>query len=187
MFFVFPLFGFTITHFLKSSSLVLTFCFMEVKLFFLLIALLVTLSSSNSTSNIVFESRTSVSGRSLLSAKKQCEVDFQSKNYTDLTRQCRGPTYPATECCAAFKQFACPYAHQINDLNTDCAKVMFSYITVHGNYPLGLFASECKETKVGLVCPSSPRVSAAPHHTTLVVSAATAVLAFLVFWFNNEK
>ncbi|CAN6914861.1 unnamed protein product [Brassica oleracea] len=130
--------------------------------------------------DIVFESRTSVSGRSLLSAKKQCEVDFQSKNYTDLTRQCRGPTYPATECCAAFKQFACPYAHQINDLNTDCAKVMFSYITVHGNYPLGLFASECKETKVGLVCPSSPRVSAAPHHITLVVSAATAVLAFLV-------
>lgn len=98
MFFVFPLFGFTITHFLKSSSLVLTFCFMEVKLFLLLIALLVTLSSSNSTSSmfyvvslfsqicfrdnsdnllcslsvvIVFESRTSVSGRSLLSAKKR--------------------------------------------------------------------------------------------------------------------
>uniref|UniRef100_M4DRG0 GPI-anchored protein LLG1-like domain-containing protein n=1 Tax=Brassica campestris TaxID=3711 RepID=M4DRG0_BRACM len=110
----------------------------------------------------------------------ECEVDFESKNYTDLTRQCRGPTYPATECCAAFKQFACPYAHQINDLNTDCAKVMFSYITVHGNYPLGLFASECKETKVGLVCPSPPRVSAAPHYITLVVSAATAVLAFLV-------
>lgn len=110
-----------------------------------------------------------------------CEVDFESKNYTDLTRQCKGPKYPAKECCAAFKQFACPYAHQINDLTTDCARIMFSYITVHGKYPPGLFATECRETKEGLVCPSSPpRVSAAPHHITLVVSAATALLAFLV-------
>ncbi|KAJ4867829.1 GPI-anchored protein LORELEI [Raphanus sativus] len=151
---------------------------MEAKLFFLLMALLVTRSSSSPITNSVFESQTSVSGRNLLSVKK---LDFESKNYTDLTRQCKGPKYPAKECCAAFKQFACPYAHQINDLTTDCARIMFSYITVHGKYPPGLFATECRETKEGLVCPSSPpRVSAAPHHITLVVSAATALLAFLV-------
>ncbi|KAJ0263239.1 GPI-anchored protein LORELEI [Hirschfeldia incana] len=156
---------------------------MELKLLFLLMALLVTVSSSSSISRSVFESQISVSERKLLNAKKQCEVDFESKNYTDLTRQCRGPTYPAKECCAAFKQFACPYAHQINDLNTDCAKIMFSYITVHGNYPLGLFANECQETREGLVCHSPPNLNAsnAPHHDiTLLVSAATAILAFLV-------
>ncbi|CAH8336971.1 unnamed protein product [Eruca vesicaria subsp. sativa] len=155
---------------------------MEVKLFLLLMALLVTLSSSSSISNSVFESETSVSGRNLLNAKKHCEVDFESKNYTDLTRHCRGPTYPAKECCQAFKEFACPYANQISDLNTDCAKIMFSYISAYGHYPLGLFANECKETKVGLVCPSPPNLNAstAPHRITPVVSAATAILAFLV-------
>ncbi|KAF8082178.1 hypothetical protein N665_0845s0036 [Sinapis alba] len=153
---------------------------MEIKLFLLLMALLVTFSSSSSISNSVFESQTSVSGSNLLNAKKQCEVDFESKNYTDLKRQCRGPTYPAKECCWAFKQFACPYVNQINDLNTDCAKIMFSYITVHGNYPLGLFANECQDTKEGLVCSSPPHASNAPHHISLFISTATAVLAFLV-------
>ncbi|KAG8472753.1 hypothetical protein CXB51_034662 [Gossypium anomalum] len=59
----------------------------------------------------------------------------------------------------AFKKFACPYAKQINDLRTDCASTMFSYINLYGKYPLGLFTAECREGKQGLKC-----LKSAPTH-----------------------
>jgi len=37
-------------------------------------------------------------------------------------------------------------------MRTDCAEVMFSYINLHGKYPTGLFAKNCKEGKEGLDC-----------------------------------
>ncbi|XP_024013734.1 LOW QUALITY PROTEIN: GPI-anchored protein LORELEI [Eutrema salsugineum] len=164
---------------------------MELKLLFLLMTSLVTLSSSSSISDSVLESQTSVTERSVLHTKKKCEVNFEYMNYTAMTKRCKGPAFPAKECCLAFKEFACPYANQINDMNSDCAKTMFSYMNIYGNYPTGLFANEakCKETKDGLVCPPPPLSSlslnastadsTAPRLITLLISATTTVLAFL--------
>ncbi|KAI4322668.1 hypothetical protein L6164_022339 [Bauhinia variegata] len=131
-------------------------------------------------------------GRSLLQAKKSCEVDFEHMNYTILTSQCKGPQYPPKVCCGAFKQFACPVAAQISDMQTDCASVMFSYINLYGKYPPGLFANECKEGKEGLDCenvkaadapgPSSnAQVPAVPHSMILMATAGFSL--FLVQFF----
>ena len=85
-----------------------------------------------------------------------CPVNFEFLNYTIITSKCKGPQYPPNNCCAAFKEFACPYAEVLNDLTNDCASTMFSYINLYGRYPPGLFASECREGKQGLACPALP-------------------------------
>ncbi|KAF9624654.1 hypothetical protein IFM89_012700 [Coptis chinensis] len=84
--------------------------------------------------------------------EKGCPQNFEFQNYTIITSQCKGPRYPPKLCCDAFKRFACPYAAYINDLASECASVMFSYINLYGKYPPGLFASECREGKAGLDC-----------------------------------
>ncbi|ESQ45782.1 hypothetical protein EUTSA_v10011088mg [Eutrema salsugineum] len=146
---------------------------MELKLLFLLMTSLVTLSSSSSISDSVLESQTSVTERSVLHTKKKCEVNFEYMNYTAMTKRCKGPAFPAKECCLAFKEFACPYANQINDMNSDCAKTMFSYMNIYGNYPTGLFAND------SLSLNASTADSTAPRLITLLISATTTVLAFL--------
>ncbi|KAK9134108.1 hypothetical protein Scep_013636 [Stephania cephalantha] len=88
--------------------------------------------------------------------KKACPVNFEYLNYTIMTSQCKGPKYPPNLCCGALKEFACPYADQLNDVSNDCASTMFSYINLYGKYPPGLFASECREGKQGLECPALP-------------------------------
>lgn len=85
-----------------------------------------------------------------------CPVNFEFLNYTVIVSRCKGPRYPPKECCGAFKDFACPYVEYINDLTTDCASTMFSYINLYGRYPPGLFASECREGKEGLACLAPP-------------------------------
>ncbi|XP_048235162.1 GPI-anchored protein LLG1-like isoform X2 [Ricinus communis] len=85
-----------------------------------------------------------------------CPVNFEFQNYTVITSQCKGPKYAPETCCAAFKEFACPFADVLNDLTNDCASTMFSYINLYGKYPPGLFASECREGKEGLECPAPP-------------------------------
>ncbi|CAA0832496.1 LORELEI-LIKE-GPI-ANCHORED PROTEIN 1 [Striga hermonthica] len=116
---------------------------------------LVSLSSAALISDGVFGS--SVLGeRRLLQAKKQCPVSFEFQNYTTLIDQCKGPQYPKKPCCDAFKEFACPFAEVLNDLSNDCASSMFSYINLHGRYPPGLFANECREGQQGLECPAPP-------------------------------
>ncbi|KAK4851202.1 hypothetical protein QYF36_013213 [Acer negundo] len=124
--------------------------FSSILFFFLLVGL----SSSTFISDDIFESHTGT-GRNLLQAKKACPVNFEFLNYTIITNKCKGPRFPAVQCCNAFKDFACPYADEINDLTTDCASTMFSYINLYGKYPPGLFASECREGKNGLACPAS--------------------------------
>ncbi|XP_022735059.1 GPI-anchored protein LLG1-like [Durio zibethinus] len=127
-------------------------------------------------------------GRNLLQAKKACPVNFEFLNYTIITSRCKGPQYPPAQCCSAFKEFACPYAEQINDLTTDCATTMFSYINLYGSYPPGLFASECREGKEGLACPAlSPSasendnasVSQLTCNPSLLLMATAAFLMFL--------
>ncbi|CAN0857927.1 GPI-anchored protein LLG1 [Linum grandiflorum] len=120
-------------------------------------------SSNASTllSDSVFGSDAGPGGRNLLQAKKACPVNFEFMNYTVITSQCKGPSYPVKECCSSFKDFACPYAEVLNDLENDCASTMFSYINLYGKYPPGLFSSQCKDGKQGLDCPaSSPSQSA---------------------------
>ena len=90
-----------------------------------------------------------------------CPVNFEFLNYTIITSKCKGPKYPSDLCCGAFKEFACPYADVLNDLTNECASTMFSYINLYGKYPPGLFASECREGKLGLACPApAPSTSA---------------------------
>ncbi|RDX89174.1 GPI-anchored protein LLG2 [Mucuna pruriens] len=157
-------------------------------LYFFLLATLV--SASTFLSDDIFESGLPT-GRALLQMKKACGVDFENQNYTVLTSQCKGPQYPANVCCEAFKQFACPFADEINDMTTDCSSVMFSYINLYGKYPPGLFANECKEGKQGLDCsevkPTNKSDSSntihvpAPHLFSLI--AIAVFLTFLLHFF----
>ncbi|XVF03534.1 hypothetical protein REPUB_Repub05bG0002400 [Reevesia pubescens] len=116
-----------------------------------------------------------------------CPVNFEFLDYKIITNQCKGPNYPPESCCSAFKEFACPYADQINDLTTDCATTMFSYINLYGKYPPGLFASECTEGKKGLACPAvSPSTSENASGTELICNSSlllTATAGFLMFLF----
>ncbi|KAH7674231.1 hypothetical protein IHE45_08G059400 [Dioscorea alata] len=146
-------------------------------------------SSTTYISDGVFQSHGST-GRNLLQAKKNCPVNFEFMNYTIITSQCKGPRYPANLCCGALKQFACPYADDLNDLTNDCASTMFSYINLYGKYPPGLFSSECKEGKEGLACPpsSAPQVEddksnaehMSHHLLTVVLLVSVFVLHFLL-------
>ncbi|KAL3503690.1 hypothetical protein ACH5RR_038139 [Cinchona calisaya] len=119
------------------------------------LSLLISTSASTFLSGGVFGDHIAT-GRNLLQATQSCSINFESQNYTIITSQCKGPQYPANLCCAAFKEFACPFAEELNDLSNNCATVMFSYISINGNYPPGLFASECTEGKQGLACPALP-------------------------------
>ncbi|PIN21342.1 hypothetical protein CDL12_05954 [Handroanthus impetiginosus] len=119
------------------------------------LSLFTALSASTFISDGIFGS--SVLGeRRLLQAKKPCPVNFEFQNYTIITSKCKGPQYLPDLCCSAFKEFACPYAEELNDLTNDCASTMFSYINLYGKYPPGLFASECRGGKFGLECPALP-------------------------------
>ncbi|GAB2285364.1 GPI-anchored protein llg1 [Dionaea muscipula] len=121
----------------------------------------------------VFESHGST-GRTLLQIIKRCPIDFENQNYTILTSKCKGPKYTADLCCPAFKEFACPFAKELNDLQTDCATTMFSYINLYGKYPAGLFANECKEGKNGLACSNNGTAAgAAPGPTSSSVPPAS--------------
>ncbi|XP_068636362.1 GPI-anchored protein LLG1-like [Aristolochia californica] len=115
--------------------------------------LLVGMASSSFISDAVFQSHGST-GRSLLQSKKSCQINFEFQNYTIITSRCKGPHYPPSLCCSSLKDFACPFLPELNDVSTDCASTMFSYINLYGKYPPGLFSSECKEGKLGLECPA---------------------------------
>lgn len=149
-------------------------------------------ASSTFISDDVFESHGST-GRALLQAKKGCSVNFEFQNYTIITSQCKGPQYLPKLCCGALKQFACPFADQINDLTTDCASTMFSYINLYGKYPPGLFASECREGKEGLACDAVPPSASADdtakkngqllstHSPILILTAGFLLYLFQLF------
>ncbi|KAK9070635.1 hypothetical protein SSX86_011037 [Deinandra increscens subsp. villosa] len=129
---------------------------MNILISFLLLLCCIYTSSSSipvSISDGVFSSQLST-GRSLLQAKKPCPVNFEFMNYTIITSRCKGPRYPADICCQAFKDFACPYSDELNDLSNECSSTMFSYINLYGNYPPGLFSSLCRDDKIGLICPA---------------------------------
>ncbi|PSR95328.1 GPI-anchored protein [Actinidia chinensis var. chinensis] len=116
-----------------------------------------------------------------------CTEDFESKNYTIITSQCKGPKYQATSCCAALKKFACPFSDKINDLNTDCAPTMFSYINSFGNYPPALFASLCTEGKEGLSCTDDEVNAGKPNGVPPRFSQSPMLMlaaGFLILLFN---
>ncbi|KAL8462050.1 hypothetical protein ACS0TY_032409 [Phlomoides rotata] len=125
------------------------------------LSLSTSLCASTFISDGIFGSSV-LSERRLLQAKKPCPVNFEFQNYTIITSKCKGPQYPPSLCCAALKDFACPYTEELNDLSNDCASTMFSYINLYGKYPPGLFASECKETQLGLDCTAPPPGSSQP-------------------------
>ncbi|KAI8553087.1 hypothetical protein RHMOL_Rhmol06G0317700 [Rhododendron molle] len=158
------------------------FCFSSYRtsllllLFFLSICL--SASASTSISDDVFGDGASI-GRSLLQAKTSCPSNFEYLNYTIITSQCKGPLYPANVCCAAFLELACPYATEINDLTNDCATTLFSYINLSGNYPPGLFASECQDTnsKVGVMCPATAPTQTANDSGTKIIYTPSPLVA----------
>lgn len=109
-------------------------------------------------------------------------MNFEFQNYTIITSKCKGPRFPAKQCCDAFKEFACPFNEYINDESNDCASTMFSYINLYGKYPPGLFANECREGKLGLSCEGVSQKDS-------VVSSAgqqaqSSLLAFIMLTFG---
>ena len=88
----------------------------------------------------------------------ECKIDFQNQNYTIITSRCKGPIFPPKQCCDAFLEFACPFADAINDLKTDCASTMFSYINLYGKYPPGIFSNLCVGGEGGIDCPEESKV-----------------------------
>ncbi|KAI3496758.1 hypothetical protein L1887_39133 [Cichorium endivia] len=120
-----------------------------------ILSFLLLLPSPFSLSDNVSTSQPSIA-RNLLQAKKPCPVSFEFMNYTTITSRCKGPKYPPTICCQAFKDFACPYADELNDLSNECSTEMFSYINLYGKYPAGIFSNLCHDTKDGLVCDAVP-------------------------------
>ncbi|KNA20435.1 hypothetical protein SOVF_051600 [Spinacia oleracea] len=148
---------------------------------FIVFFLLLGLASSSFISDSIFESHRST-GRSLLQTQKSCPVNFESQNYTIITSQCKGPKYSADTCCKAFKEFACPFVEDLNDMSNNCASTMFSYINLYGKYPPGIFANECKEGKNGLECDANTTNAVSKNsksnsaHTVNVLSAMAMVL-----------
>ncbi|KAL6513983.1 hypothetical protein OROHE_019439 [Orobanche hederae] len=131
-------------------------------------SLVASLSASTFISDGIFGSSV-LSERRLLQNKKTCHVNFEHQNYSIITNQCKGLEYPPDLCCRSLKEFACPFAEELNDLTNDCATTMFSYINLFGRYPPGLFANMCKEGKLGLECPAAsppPPSSHAGRHRT---------------------
>ena len=108
-----------------------------------------------------------------------CPVSFQDANYTVITSRCKGPLYQPTLCCGALKDFACPYSTYINDVSTNCAATMFSYINLYGKYPPGLFANTCHEGDKGLACPEdTPQIEPGQKASgAAAVAAPAAALA----------
>ncbi|XP_010483085.1 PREDICTED: GPI-anchored protein LORELEI [Camelina sativa] len=162
----------------------LNFLSRAIFFFFLLLSLFSSFSSSTVISDGVFQSQSSFTGRNLLQTKKPCPVNFEFMNYKIITDKCKGPKFPPKECCAAFKEFSCPYADELNDLSSDCATTMFSYINLYGKYPPGLFANQCKEGKEGLECPATSPTSADDASAATAASSSclwlTLSAAFLV-------
>ncbi|OMO59785.1 hypothetical protein CCACVL1_24607 [Corchorus capsularis] len=139
-------------------------------------------SSSTYISNGALDSYGNT-GRNLLQAKKTCTEDMEHKNYTILTSKCKGPQYPVKGCCDALKEFGCPFVDKLNDLTTDCASTMFSYINLYGRYPPGLFANMCREGKEGLECPDEPKKSGTlvSKPTLLMLTSGFLVLLYQLF------
>lgn len=160
---------------------------------FIVFLLFLSLASSTFINDAIFDSHRST-GRSLLQTQKNCPINFENQNYTIITSQCKGPKYSADTCCKSFKEFACPFADELNDMTNNCASTMFSYINLYGKYPPGIFANECREGKNGLQCDenSSNAVSknskSSSAHTTNVMSPMVVILAtslvssFCLFW-----
>ncbi|KAL6521742.1 GPI-anchored protein llg1 [Orobanche gracilis] len=128
-----------------KCCLILVFC----------LSIFTSLSASTSISDDIIMLQ-ALTERRLLQAKKPCPVDFEYQNYSIITSKCRGPEYQVIPCCSAFKEFACPFVDDLDDLTNDCASRMFSYINLNGQYPPGLFASLCREGMEGLACPEPP-------------------------------
>ncbi|KAJ3694629.1 hypothetical protein LUZ60_000006 [Juncus effusus] len=150
---------------------------------------MIGLTFSTSISEDVFNAH-GLTGRSLLQSTKSCTVDFENLNYTIITSRCKGPLYAAPLCCAAFKDFACPYFAEINDMTTNCAATMFSYINLYGKYPPGLFASECRDGAQGLQCTEEMTAKkntdsshAEPARNKLVSASLILLFSLLTFFF----
>ncbi|KAH9620230.1 hypothetical protein KSS87_019013 [Heliosperma pusillum] len=110
-----------------------------------------------------------------------CPINFENQNYTIITSRCKGPRYPALECCGAFTEFACQFSAAINDLGNQCAQTMFSYINLNGGYPPGLFANECKDSKRGLECKGTPPTGAASTYAITGHGLLLTLLSAAVF------
>lgn len=112
-------------------------------------------------------------------------MNLETANYTEVTSRCRGPVYNESLCCAAFSDFACPYGAYINDMTTNCAATMLSYLRLYGRYPPGLFANTCKQDlRKGLRCLeeeiSGGAVVGAAQVPPLVDTAFTACVCILI-------
>ncbi|GFP99128.1 GPI-anchored protein lorelei [Phtheirospermum japonicum] len=148
----------------------------------LLIFIFTSLLTSTSISGLIYNSQC-LSERRLLQVVKSCPIDFEHQNYSIITSKCKAPKYPVNPCCSALKEFACPFAEELDDATNDCANRMFQYIKHIGHYPNGLFASVCQEGQGGLLCP--PKKSKKNNGNRKIITCDHNLLTFLVLlvWF----
>jgi hypothetical protein len=106
-----------------------------------------------------------------------CPVDFKGANYTAVTSRCKDLVYQLSLCCDLLQEFACPYSGYINDPGTNCAGTMFSYATIYGKYPPGLFRSTCVEGNDGGGLKCSDDVQQPGRQEDLLSAAAAAGIA----------
>jgi hypothetical protein len=112
-------------------------------------------------------------------------VNLETANYTEVTSRCKGPVYNLSLCCAAFIDFACPYGAYFNDMTTNCAATMLSYLRQYGSYPPGLFANTCKqELRNGLRC-LEEEISGAGVRAARVQPLVGIAFAFYVYILMN--
>ncbi|KAI5014400.1 hypothetical protein ZWY2020_055790 [Hordeum vulgare] len=64
---------------------------------------------------------------------------------------CVGQTIPQRQCCAAFKNFLCPYRATLNDIDNGCAARMMARIHQLCQVPKGYFVM-CGDTPDGITC-----------------------------------
>uniref|UniRef100_A0A8I6WQE3 GPI-anchored protein LLG1-like domain-containing protein n=1 Tax=Hordeum vulgare subsp. vulgare TaxID=112509 RepID=A0A8I6WQE3_HORVV len=64
---------------------------------------------------------------------------------------CVGQTIPQRRCCAAFKNFLCPYRATLNDIDNGCAARMMARIHQLCQVPKGYFVM-CGDTPDGITC-----------------------------------
>ncbi|KAF9624659.1 hypothetical protein IFM89_012705 [Coptis chinensis] len=147
--------------------------------FFLFVSL--AFSSPFISDNIFEQESVGSTYRSLLQAKTSCQTNLELQNYTIITSQCKGPQFPPKQCCDAFKKFACPLRDNLNNLESDCASTMFSYINLYGRYPPGLFASQCREGKDGLDCAEFDNLKLQKNTGYTVRSLSSYLVAAICF------
>jgi hypothetical protein len=66
--------------------------------------------------------------------------------------KCRGQEIPKPQCCAAVKDFACPYSDLVDELTNGCNVELLDKAQTFCSVPIGYFGF-CGDSEFGISCP----------------------------------